>query len=102
MADVLQQLGIMERPLNERSLEERDPASLTHEEVLELLRRTKEVVQQQEVVLVNPAQETSTNIGKGYREAYEEASSTSGSSTQSENVRCYQERPKSISEVRWR
>lgn len=50
VAEILQQLGLVEAPLRERSLEDKDPDSLTLEETRELIRRQKEVIQQQEVL----------------------------------------------------
>lgn len=49
VSESLQRMGIIEKPLSQRLLEDRDPATLTHEEILELLRRKEEMLRQQEV-----------------------------------------------------
>lgn len=43
-------MDLVERPLAMRPLEDKDPDSLTIEETRELIRRQKEIIQQQEVL----------------------------------------------------
>lgn len=85
MLEILQKLGIVEKPLNQRPLEDKDPATLTHEEVLELLRRKEDMLRQQEVRQLSMRLNCLLTAVIGDREAHEEAPSTRTGSEQPEN-----------------